>query len=222
VVALVEAMPPVVSRTPYVREQLAFALNRLGRREEAENVLRRLLDERGKDSETYGLLGRVYKDQWEDARAAGRRTKARGLLDQAIAAYLAGFEADWRDHYPGINAVQLMHLRDPDDPRIGELLPVVRYSARLKARRQQADFWDHATLLEVAVLEDDPDAAWTALAFALARDPQDWQARSTLDTLVRLRVSRERTAKTPEWMHEIEAELMDVADGGGGTGALSP
>jgi tetratricopeptide (TPR) repeat protein len=211
VVAVVSAMPAVVRRTPFVRERLAFALNRLGEPTKAEEVLLRLIDERGKNSETYGLLGRVYKDQWNDAVIAGRRARAAGLLDKAITAYLDGFEADWRDHYPGINAVQLMHLRDPDDPLIGELLPVVRYSARLKARRQQADYWDHATLLEVAVLENDPDAAWTALAMALATDPRDWQARSTLDTLVRLRHARERTRPVPGWVHQIETELADVA-----------
>jgi hypothetical protein len=107
-VALVEAMPPIAGRTPVVREQFAFALNRLGRRDEAKDVLLQLAEERGTDSETNGLLGRVYKDQWADALAQGRTALAAGLLEKAIGAYLAGFEADWRDHYPGINAVQLM------------------------------------------------------------------------------------------------------------------
>ena len=70
-VALAEAMPEFVRRVPQVREQLAFALNRLDRRVEAEEILLRLLDERGADSETYGLLGRVYKDQWGQAVAEG-------------------------------------------------------------------------------------------------------------------------------------------------------
>ena len=95
-----------------VQEQLAFALNRRDRREEAEKVLRRLLDGRGPSSETYGLLGRVYKDRGSRPRRA-RHFLARGLLDKAIEAYLAGFEADWRDHYPGINAVQLMTCAIP-------------------------------------------------------------------------------------------------------------
>ena len=135
-VDLVAAMPAVLRRAPQVREHHAFALNRLARRPEAEDILLQLIDERGPDSETNGLLGRVYKDQWEEARNGGTPA-ARGLLDRAIAAYLAGFEADWRDHYPGINAVQLMYQRDPCDQRIAELLPVVRYSARLKARRNR-------------------------------------------------------------------------------------
>ena len=42
-VALVEAMPPIAGRTPVVREQFAFALNRLGRRDEAKDVLLQLV-----------------------------------------------------------------------------------------------------------------------------------------------------------------------------------
>jgi hypothetical protein len=211
VVALIAAMPAVLRRAPQVREHHAFALNRLTRRSEAEDILLQLIDERGPDSETNGLLGRVYKDQWDEALAQGRTRPAAVLLDKAIDAYLTGFAADWRDHYPGINAVQLLHLRDPTDERIAELLPVVRYSARQKALQHRADFWDHATLLEVAVLENDADAAWVAVTHAIYARPEPWQATSTLDTLVRLRRARERTEPSPDWVHEIEAELARVA-----------
>src|SRR4051794_37097732 len=115
-------------KTPLVREQLGLALNRLGRRDEAERVLLTLIQERGSSSETYGILGRVYKDQWNDARAAGEDFLAAGLLEKAIEAYLAGFEADWRDAYPGVNAVTLMEMHDPPDPGREQLLPVVSYA----------------------------------------------------------------------------------------------
>jgi hypothetical protein len=42
---------------------------------------------------------------------------ARGILDRAIGACLKGSEADWRDAYPGVNAVMLMELKEPPDPR---------------------------------------------------------------------------------------------------------
>ena len=211
VVELVDAMPAGLRRAPQVREHHAFALNRLKRRPEAEDILLQLIKERGADSETNGLLGRVYKDQWEEALAEERIRPAAVLLGKAIDAYLAGFAADWRDHYPGINAVQLMHLRDPTDKRIAELLPVVRYSARQKALQHRADFWDHATLLEVAVLENDADAAWVAVTHAIYARPEPWQAKSTLDTLMRLRRARERTEVSPGWMYGVEAELARVA-----------
>ena len=93
------------------------------------------MKERGANSETYGLLGRVYKDRWEAAVERGDEHLARGLLDRAIDAYRKGFETDWRDAYPGINAGTLMEIRDPPDPAQREILPVVEYSERgLEAR----------------------------------------------------------------------------------------
>jgi hypothetical protein len=225
-VDLVAAMPAVLRRASHIRDRQAFALNRLGRHTEAEVILLQLIDERGPDSETYGLLGRVYEDQWQDAlrHPAVRRSKRRDpnrqgrtrpaevLLDRAIEAYLAGFAADSRDHDPGISAVRLMYLRDPTDKRIAELLPVVRYSVRQKVLRQHADFWDYAVLLELALLNENADDAWAAVADATSVHPASWQVLSTLDTLVRLRSARERILPLPDWMHEIEAELERLAD----------
>ena len=87
----------------------------------------------------------------------------------------------------------------------------MRFGARLKAFRHQADFWHHATLVELAVLAEDADSAFGFLAHAFAAGPLPWQARSLLDTLERLRRVRERTRPSPEWLHEIEAELARVA-----------
>ena len=100
-------MPPPLQRARIMREQYAFALNREGRSQEAEAVLKEVLQEFGPSSETNGLLGRVYKDRWDAAKKEGRSVEARGLLRNAIDTYLAGFQADWRDAYPGVNAVTL-------------------------------------------------------------------------------------------------------------------
>ena len=110
-VDLVNEMPRPLAATVMVQEQLAFALNRLGRSEEAERTLAELLERRGPSTETLGLLGRVYKDRWEKAMKQGDKFRARGELNKAIDAYLRGFEADWRDAYPGINAVTFMSAR---------------------------------------------------------------------------------------------------------------
>jgi hypothetical protein len=158
-IALVDRMSPPVAALVLVQEQRAFALNRAERDEEAEQVLKELIAKRGPSSETCGLLGRVYKDRWERAVKAGNVPLARGALRRAIDAYLQGFEADWRDAYPGVNAVTLLELFDPEDPRRERLLPVVAYAAsrRLAA---EPDYWDFATMLELAVLRDDRDEAW--------------------------------------------------------------
>jgi hypothetical protein len=67
------------------------------------------------------------------------------------------FEADWRDAYPGINAVTLMELKDPPDPQREQLLPVVAYAVERRIAAGKPDFWDFATRLELAVLAKDKD-----------------------------------------------------------------
>jgi tetratricopeptide repeat protein len=99
-------MPKPLAETVMVKEQLALALNRAGHGERAERVLTDLIERRGPSSETYGILGRVYKDRWEAATKSGNAVLARGVLDKAIDAYLKGFETDWRDAFPGINATK--------------------------------------------------------------------------------------------------------------------
>ena len=206
-IALVKQMPAPVRQTTMVQEQLGFALNRAGRGEEAEAVLLEVIKTRGPSSETYGLLGRVYKDRWEATVAKGSRIEAGGVLEKAIDAYLRGFEADWRDAFPGINAVTLMGLRDPPDPRRETLMPVVRYAVEQKIASGKPDYWDYATRVELAVLARDAAAAETALADALAAVREPWEPETTARNLRLIREARGRRGDAPSWANEIENEL---------------
>jgi tetratricopeptide (TPR) repeat protein len=210
-VSLYADMPLPLQRTRMVREQLAFGLNRLGRYSEAEQVLNEIIRENGPSPETNGLLGRVFKDQYE---SAGKTPMARGFLNRAIDAYLAGFEADWRDAYPGVNAVTLMELKDPPDPRQAVLLPIVRYAAVRRVTSTGGDYWDHATLLELAVLARDTDAAYECLASALAivKDRREIFAPQTTARNLRLiRERREARGEACPAVAEIEQHLEAVA-----------
>jgi tetratricopeptide (TPR) repeat protein len=205
--ALAGKMPEPLTSTVLVREQRAFALNRDGQGEEAEKVLRELIDERGPSSETYGLLGRVYKDRWEAAVKAGETVKARGVLEKAVDAYRKGFEADWRDAYPGINAVTLMEIREPPDPRREEILPVVRYAVERKIAAGAPDYWDYATRLELAILAKDEAKAGEALADAVANIREPWEPETTLRNLRLIREARERRGEAVTFEREMEGEL---------------
>jgi hypothetical protein len=195
-----------------VQEQLALALNRAGHGDEAERVLKTLLEERGASSETYGILGRVYKDRWEAAVKSGNSFLARGLLDKAIDAYARGFEADMRDAYPGVNAVTLMELRDPPDPQRLDLLPVVRYANRRREETETADYWDHATRLELDVIARDQQDASIALGRALAKAREPWELRSTINNLQLVREERERRGEAVPWAAEMEQALERRAE----------
>src|SRR5215218_897551 len=207
-VSLAGRMPRPLAQTPLVREQLGLALNRLGRRQEAERVLLTLIEERGPSSETYGILGRVYKDMRNDAQAAGDIFLADGFLEKAVEAYLAGFEADWRDAYPGINAVSLMEIQEPPDPRRKRLLPEVAYAVERRLDSGRADYWDHATQLELAVLAKDEATARRALGRALAMVREDWEPQSTAGNLRLIREARSRRGDDVPWTEVVDQELL--------------
>jgi tetratricopeptide (TPR) repeat protein len=205
---LVARMPPPLAATVMVQEQLALALNRAGRADDAERVLTDLLEKRGPSSETCGILGRVYKDQWEGAVKAGDRFRARGFLDKAIEAYRRGFETDWRDAYPGVNAVTLMELKEPPDPQRERLVPVVRYAVERRIAAGKPDYWDYATRLELAVLAEDEDEAGRALGEALAASREIWERETTARNLRLIREARERRQRKSDWIKEIETALL--------------
>ena len=208
-IRLAELMPRPLAATVMVQEQVALALNRNGQGDEAEEVLHGLIEKRGPSSETYGILGRVHKDRWEAALKAGKALLARGLLDKAIEAYLRGFEADWRDAYPGVNAITLMELRDPPDPRRIGVCPVVRYATERRIAAGAPDYWDFATLLEIAVLEADQASAAEQLSKALAAMREDWEAETTMRNLRLIREARQRRGEPMDWIAEIEQSLED-------------
>jgi tetratricopeptide (TPR) repeat protein len=208
-IALYDRMPPPLQRAKMMREQFGFALNRQGRFEEAEKVLKAVIDEFGPSSETNGLLGRMYKDRWTIARDE-KRPEARSLLRRAIDTYAEGFQADWRDAYPGVNAVSLMEMQEKPDPRQQQMLPVVRYSATRKAEKA-ADYWDYATLMELAVLAKDPDDADEQLSEALGLARAGWELESTARQLGLIRSVRETRGEDASWIKGLEDQLLEGA-----------
>jgi tetratricopeptide (TPR) repeat protein len=207
-IALVDQMAPPLAATVMVQEQLGFALNRVGRRLEAEKVLKDLIAIRGPSSETYGILGRVYKDAWEAAVANGEKFLATSYLDKAVEAYIKGFESDWRDAYPGINAVFLMEIKNPPDLRRHRLLPVVSFSVEQRIAMAEPDYWDHATILELNVLAKNKTEATRALSAALNAVRENWEPKTTAHNLRIIRKAREGRNEAVGWALQIEEALL--------------
>jgi len=183
-------LPAEIRETVLVQEQLGFALNRAGRGDEAEKVLVELVKQRGASPETLGILGRVYKDRWERAIKAGDLEEAAAHLDRAIDTYVSGFEADFRDAYPGVNAVTLMEIKAPPDPRREELHPIIRYAVLRKMASKRPDYWDHATLLELAALRRDAQETSAQLGRSLAAMRETWEPETTARNLSLIRKAR--------------------------------
>jgi hypothetical protein len=221
-ISLYERLPAALRRTTMVRQQYALALNRDGDRSRAAEVLEDLIDERGASSESYGILGRVYKDLWRDARAAGQDARAEGCLTRAIDAYVRGFEADWRDAYPGINALTLLEVRGDEAAlaRKAELQPVVRYAVRRRIASARPDYWDRATLLELAVLEADEPESRARLSDALAAVRERWEPATTAGNLTLIRDARRARGHDVAWLDAV-IDALGSAQVGTGSGTSS-
>jgi MAP3K TRAFs-binding domain len=221
-IRLAAELPSPVARTVMMREQLAFALNRQAGecakqgnqvqcamyRDRAIKLLSDLIAERGPSSETNGILGRIYKDRWEETRDDPQNAAlADGQLRKAIATYLQGFESDWRDAYPGINAVTLMEIREPPDDRRKALIPVVEYSVERKIAAKEPDYWDYATRLELAVLADDRARAQSALSDALAHQREKWEPETTARNLTLIQKARQKRGEDVAWLEAIIDQL---------------
>ncbi len=209
-----EKMNPVLSRTVMVREQLGLALNRAGQSLNAERVLLELIEERGPSSETLGILGRVYKDRWEEVNSKGSKAQAEGLLRKVISTYKSGFEVDWRDAYPGINALTFLRILDWNNEEYELLRPVVSYAIKRKMTSGVPDYWDHATCLELAILDGDQDAAWNALGDALSTLRESWEAETTLKNIRMIYNASNKMGHNVSWILTLEDELVAAIKAG--------
>lgn len=204
----VYTMPSHVQQTVMVQEQLGFALNRNKQHDEAIDVLEKVLKENGPSSETYGILGRVYKDLFDEARINKNELLAESYLDKALDTYLKGFEADWRDAYPGINALALLELKGEREI-IKQLAPVVEFAVLRKIETQKPDYWDYATLLELAVIENNEIKAKENLVKAIScQVEKPWYFDTTIKNLNLIRVFREKRGEEIDVLKKM-IELLE-------------
>jgi len=220
-IALYPRMPPELRATIMMREQLAFAHNRIGEttNDEAERaaalaLLEDVRQQVGPNPETCGLIGRIHKTSWK-RHLADNPAAAKGYLRKAIRAYVEGFEADWRDAYPGINALTLLASEGSDESaeELRRLLPVVRFSVEQRLRGRTPDYWDYATLLELAVHAGDERAARQHLEDALGVITDRFQPGTTADNLQMLQQNlRARNADLP-WLDELIVQLRSAVSG---------
>jgi hypothetical protein len=94
---------------------------------------------------------------------------------------------------------------------IYQLLPVVRYSAMRKARRNP-DYWDYATLLELAVIGRDDAEAERQLAEALGVARASWELQTTARNLALIRKARAARGEDTSVVERLERELLLSAE----------
>jgi len=177
-IRVADRFPQDLRSEPKVVQQVALALNRSGDRQAAERELTALIERTDGDSETYGILGRIFKDRWYE-------TGERQELDRAIDAYRHGYQLDPADYYPGINLATLLTVRGDaaDRDELRRIVPDLRRVLDDSAASGPADYWQLATSLELAVLAEDYPAAEALLEDVLARAAAPWMLESTAGNL---------------------------------------
>ena len=204
-ISLVEKMPKPLQHSIMIQEQLGFALNRIGKKDEAIKVLEEIIKLHGNSSETLGILGRVYKDKYKEALESKDDLMAQGYLKKAIDTYLKGFESDFRDAYPGINAITLMDISG--DERKDKVLPIVEYALKQKMK-QSSDYWDYATLLELAIIAEDKEKTDEILFDVIDNIREPFEPKTTVNNIKMLLGNKQKRKNEDfSWISEIIEKL---------------
>ena len=211
-VVLYERLPADVKDAVIVRQQYALSLNRRaerGDRGKATAVLEDLLKKRGASAETYGILGRLYKDLYKEAKQENNLTSA-GYLDKAIEAYTRGFECEPIDYYPGVNAIALLLQKGTEEAlkEAERLTPLVSFAVARKGGASSSDYWDTATILELALIGRDEKVALSVLPRVLVNAKASWMVKTTADNLEMLkdlRAKKEDTSNLEAIIKELKA-----------------
>lgn len=203
----IEQLPRYVFETVMVQEQYAFILNRNGGKakpidnlmiQEAERILKKLENEGKTSSESYGIWGRIYKDKFDRAYKTGGMGDAKCYLKKALVYYQKGFESDPRDAYPGVNYVTCLELLGDREKSL-RLVPAVEYVVTAKMKRKEPDYWDYATLLELAVIENKFSIAEEFFYEAKCLANEVWMFGTTKENLCKILAFRkERNENTDD------------------------
>jgi hypothetical protein len=100
-----------------------------------------------------------------------------------------------------------MELKDPPDPARFRLLPVVAYAVDRRIATGKPDYWDRATILELAILAKEETKAFSAVAAALAVVREVWEPETTARNLRLIREARAKRGDDLPWALEIEQTL---------------
>jgi tetratricopeptide (TPR) repeat protein len=209
---LYDAFPDNLKDYVVARQQFALALNRrneAGDREKALQILGDLLKNRGADSETLGIKGRIHKDIYKDA-VQTKKITAIAALDDAISAYTKGFEADPRDYYPGVNAINLLIQKGDAEAlrEVERLLPLVSFAVARRGGASSSDYWDVATVLELACIGEDWATVNRVLPKAILAATDSFKTATTLGNLLLLKQAGERAGREVTELDRILNELL--------------
>lgn len=158
----------------------------------AESALQRILrshPELRLNHEIGSLYGRLQRQLWELTGVSTR-------LDAAIQAYLAVYEADKAQYFPGINAAELLLSRGKVQ-HAEEILRELQMTCQRLQSQPEASYWLDFTLGEVHLGLGNHDLALTMYQTGLNRNPapQPRERESALNGALRMIEQRKLPAE---------------------------
>jgi len=172
------------------RQRKGLLLGRLKRIDEAKEWLSAIVEDHPEDAESWGLLGRVVKEEWVDTWHREERTpdqmrqeaaNEEARLREAIEPYARGFRQDPRHYYSGINTVALMHVlrylvgseSTEETADRHEMEGGVRWAVRSALEKDPKDYWARVTLADLELLTGEKTVIERAYRAAVAVAEKD-------------------------------------------------
>jgi tetratricopeptide (TPR) repeat protein len=207
-------------------EKRTVCLGRLGRHEEARELVHGLTGTYPADPEVWALSGRVEKvhwiSRWRDAQLTPAQmhdaaTAELASLEEAIAPYHQAFIADPSHHYSGINSLTLhlllKHLGgEPDATVLDNLTGGVLWAALSAQKRDPKDYWARASFAELCVLLNPKATVQREYRSTVAAAQRDrFALESTRETLLLLRDLQFRPDETAAALEVLDREIARLA-----------
>lgn len=208
-------------------QKRAVCLGRLGRHEEARELVRGLTDNYPTDPEVWALSGRIEKvhwiSRWRDATLAPEQMREAASaeiasLEEAITPYHQAFIAEPSHHYSGINSLTLHLLHEhlggePNKVVVDNLVGGVLWSALSAQQRAPKDYWARASYAELCVLVNPKATVQREYRSAVAAAQGDrFALQSTRETLTLLRDLQFRPDETAAALEVVEREIAREAE----------
>ena len=203
-------------------QQRAVCLARLGRHEQARELVRSLTERHARDAGVWALAGDVEKAHWiarwrDPALAPGplRAAAAAELafLAEAVTPYRQAFVADPSQHQAGIGALTLQllaqHLGAEADPAwVDNLAAGVRWASLSAQQRDPKDYGARASFAQLCLLFEPLAAVQREYRSAVAAAQRDrFALQSTRDTLQLLRELQFRPDPTAAALELLQREI---------------
>ena len=207
-------------------EKRAVCLGRIGRHEQARELVRTLTVRHAQDPAVWALAGQIEKEHWisrwrdpalpperlRDAAAAELAS-----LEDAIAPYRAAFVADPSQHASGMHALALLallrHLGGEVNPALlDNLAGGVRWASLSAQQREPKDYSARASFAELCLLLDPLATVQREYRSAVAAAQQDrFALESTRETLQLLRDLQFRPDETTAALDVVQREIARLA-----------